>query len=192
VLTGGGGRSTAVGDLCIVGGVLSASLHSVLAKRFADNSDALSLTTWQFTAATAVGLAVATARWAGHPDRLPIAVAPRYWLAAPALGVGGFALSFLIYNKATSAVSVGWAAIVLNLIPAFGLLSSMVFLDEEPTRSGTIGACLIGGSVIYFTICHGRAIEPDLSPAVGPETPIHDAHAPETEKPHLAAGQSAR
>jgi drug/metabolite transporter (DMT)-like permease len=29
-------------------------------------------------------LAVATARWAGHPDRLPIAVAPRYWLAASA------------------------------------------------------------------------------------------------------------
>jgi len=82
VLTGGGGRSTAVGDLCIVGGVLSASLYSVLAKRFADDSDALSLTTWQFTAATAVALAVATARWAGHPDRLPIAVAPRYWLAA--------------------------------------------------------------------------------------------------------------
>jgi drug/metabolite transporter (DMT)-like permease len=83
VLTGGGGRSTAVGDLCIVGGVLSASLYSVLAKRFADDSDALSLTTWQFTAATAVALAVATARWAGHPGRLPIAVAPRYWLAAP-------------------------------------------------------------------------------------------------------------
>ena len=82
--------------------------------------------------------------------------------------MGGFALSFLIYNKVISAVSVGWAAIVLNLIPAFG------------------------GSVIYFTICHGRAIEPNLSPAVGPETPIHDAHAPETEKPHVAAGQSAR
>ena len=105
--------------------------------------------------------------------------------------MGGFALNFLIYNKVISAVNVGWAAIVLNLIPAFGLLSSMVFLGEEPTRSGTIGACLIGGSVIYFTICHSRAIEPDLSPA-GPETLIHDAHAPETEKPHAAAGQSAR
>jgi len=106
--------------------------------------------------------------------------------------VGGFALSFLIYNKVISAVNVGWAAIVLNLIPAFGLLSSMVFLGEEPTRSGTIGACLIGGSVIYFTICHSRAIEPDLSPAAGPEALIHDAHAPETEKPHVSVGHSAR
>ena len=41
VLTGGGGRSTAAGDLCIVGGVLSASLYSVVVKRFADDSDAL-------------------------------------------------------------------------------------------------------------------------------------------------------
>jgi len=146
VLTGGGGRSTAVGDLCIVGGVLSASLYSVVAKCVADDSDALSPTTWQFTTATAVALAVATARWAGHSDRLPIAVVPRYWLAASALGVGGFALSFLIYDKVISAVNVGWAAIVLNLIPAFGLLSSMLFLGEELTRSGTIGACLIGGS----------------------------------------------
>jgi drug/metabolite transporter (DMT)-like permease len=45
VLTGGGGRSTAAGDLCIVGGVLSASLYSVVVKRFADDGDALSLTT---------------------------------------------------------------------------------------------------------------------------------------------------
>jgi drug/metabolite transporter (DMT)-like permease len=115
-----------------------------------------------------LALAVDMARWAGRPDQLPIAVAPRYWLAASALGVGGFALSFLIYNKVISAVNVGWAAIVLNLIPAFGLLSSMVFLGEEPTRGGIIGACLIGGSVIYFTTCHSRAIEPDLSPAGGP------------------------
>jgi len=48
--------------------------------------------------------------------------------------VSGFALSFLIYNKVISAVNVGWAAIVLNLIPAFGLLSSMVFLGEESTH----------------------------------------------------------
>jgi drug/metabolite transporter (DMT)-like permease len=47
--------------------------------------------------------------------------------------VGGFALSFLIYNKVISAVNVGRSAIVLNLIPAFGLMSSMVFLGEEPT-----------------------------------------------------------
>lgn len=161
VLTGGGGHSTAAGDLCVVGGVLSASLYSVVAKRFASDGTALPLTTWQFTVATAVVLAVATARWAASPGRLPAAAAPRYWVAAAVLGVGGFALSFLIYNKVIAAVDVGWAAIVLNLIPAFGLLSAVVFLGEEPTRSGIIGAGLIGGSVIYFTISTAGTAAPD-------------------------------
>jgi len=110
-----------------------------------------------------VGCAVAGTKYA-----LPAAVAPRYWLAASAVGVGGFGLSFLIYNKVISAVDVGWAAIVLNLIPASGLLSSVIFLRQDPTRTGTIGACLIGGSVIYFTISDSRGSQADLSPADGP------------------------
>jgi EamA-like transporter family len=92
---------------------------------------------------------------------------------------------FLIYNKVISAVDVGWAAIVLNLIPAFGLLSSMIFLGEDPGRAGTIGACLIGGSVIYFTISDSRDSQSDPSPADGPERQTHDVHAPQAE--NLAA-----
>jgi drug/metabolite transporter (DMT)-like permease len=111
---------------------------------------------------------------------------PLSWSAAVLLGLLEPALAYLGETFGLS------MTIVLNLIPAFGLLSSMIFLGEEPTRSGIIGACLIGGSVIYFTICHSRATEPDLSSAAGPETLIHDVHAPETEKPHAAAGQSAR
>jgi drug/metabolite transporter (DMT)-like permease len=95
--------------------------------------------------------------------------------------VGGFGLSFLIYNKVISAVDVGWAAIVLNLIPAFGLLTSVIFLGEDPTRTGTIGACLIGGSVIYFTISDSRGSETILSPADGLVGQIHGARAPEAE-----------
>ena len=191
VLTSGGGRSTAAGDLLIAGGLLSASLYSVVAKRFAGDGDALPLTTWQFTAATAVALAVAAAHWAASPGSLPVAVAPRYWLAACAVGVGGFGLSFLIYNKVIAAVDIGWAAIVLNLIPAFGLLSSVIFLGEDPTRTATIGACLIGGSVIYFTISDSRGSQPDPS-ADSPERRIHGAHAPQAENLLTAAGEPVR
>jgi len=192
VLTTGSGRGTAVGDLCVAGGVLSASLYSVVAKRFADDRDALSLTTWQFTAATAVALAVATTRWVASPGRLPVSVAPQYWLAASAVGVAGFGLSFLIYNKVISAVDVGWAAIVLNLIPAFGLLSSVIFLGEDPTRTGTIGACLIGGSVIYFTISDHRGSETDLSPTDGRQRQIDGAGAPAAENLPAAVGELVR
>lgn len=188
ILTGAGGRGAAAGDLCIAGGVLSASLYSVMAKRLAGDCDALSLTTWQFTAATAMALTVAAARWAASPARLPVAVAPQYWLAASAVGVGGFGLSFLIYNTVISAVDAGWAAIVLSLIPAFGLVSSMIFLGEGPGRAGTIGAFLIGGSVIYFTISDSLGTEADPSPAAGPEGQLRCADAPEAEHLPVAAG----
>lgn len=157
VIAGDGGRGSAIGDLCVTAGVLSASLYSVAAKRFDDGSDALSLTTCQFTAATIVSLSVALAGWitTGHHPRAD--AAPRYWLAAVAVGAIGLAFSFLIYNNVLSRVDAGWTAIVLNLIPVFGLLSAIGVLGEKLTRGSGIGALLVGVSVIYFTICDQRA-----------------------------------
>jgi O-acetylserine/cysteine efflux transporter len=62
VLAGAGaGGSSATGDLLVAGGVLSASFYTIVAKRFDDGSDALSLTAWQFTVATLVSLLVDSA-----------------------------------------------------------------------------------------------------------------------------------
>src|ERR1700729_3046777 len=44
----GAGGSSAAGDLLGAGGGLSASLYTIVAKRFDDGSDALSLTAWPF------------------------------------------------------------------------------------------------------------------------------------------------
>jgi O-acetylserine/cysteine efflux transporter len=172
VMAGGSGHRTAVGDLCVAGGVLAASLYSVVAKRLAGDADgdALSLTTWQFTAATAVAVPVAAARWTASPGHLPADVAPRYWLAAAVVGVAGFGLSFLIYNTVIPAVDAGWAAIVLNLIPMFGLASSVIFLHEDPARTSVIGACLIGGSVVCFTLCDRDEGHPSPPAADSPAT----------------------
>jgi drug/metabolite transporter (DMT)-like permease len=64
VLAGAGaGHGTAAGDLLLAGGVLSASLYTIAAKRFEDGSDALSLTAWQFTVATLLSVLVTTTRW---------------------------------------------------------------------------------------------------------------------------------
>jgi O-acetylserine/cysteine efflux transporter len=182
VIAGEGGRGTAIGDLCITAGVLSASLYSVAAKRLDDGSDALSLTTWQFSAATIVSLSVAVVGWiaTGHHPRVD--VAPRYWLAAVAVGAIGLAFSFLIYNKVLSSVDAGWTAIVLNLIPVFGLLSAISLLGEKLSRGSGIGALLVGTSVIYFTIydqrgSHGTVDAPRLISA-NCERPAPGAHHP--------------
>jgi O-acetylserine/cysteine efflux transporter len=157
VLAGAGpGRGTAAGDLLVAGGALSASLYTVAAKRFDDGSDVLSRTAWQFTAAMLVSLSVTSAHWitSGHPPL--ISAAPRFWLAAALVGICGYAVSFLLFNHTIVRVDAGWAAVVLNLIPVFGLGSAVIFLGEGMTADDTIGAVLIGASVLYFALADRR------------------------------------
>jgi O-acetylserine/cysteine efflux transporter len=156
VLTDTGGHNAAIGDLYVGAGVLAASLYSIVAKRYEDGSDALSLTTWQFTAASVAATAIVGLRWLSGADHPPTAVAPRYWLAAAAVGVAGFALSFFLYNRVIVQVDAGWAAIILNLIPAFGLLSAIALLGEKLTSLGVVGAGLIGASVVSFAVTDRR------------------------------------
>ena len=151
----GAGGGTAAGDLLVAGGVLSASLYTIVAKRFDDGSDALSLTAWQFTVAASVSLLVTTARWAGGSGSVP--AAPRFWLAAVLVGAAGFGLSFLLFNQVIVQVNAGRAAVVLNLIPVFGVASAVIFLGEGLTVRDVLGAVLIGSSVVYFAITDHRA-----------------------------------
>jgi O-acetylserine/cysteine efflux transporter len=170
VLAGAGeGRGVAVGDLLVAGGVLCASLYTVVAKRFDDGSDVLSLTAWQFTTATAVALPVAMTRWAAGSELPPAAAAPRFWLAAVLVGIAGFGVSFLLFNLVIVRVDAGWAAVVLNLIPVFALTSAVVFLREGLTAGDAIGAVLIGSSVLYFVFADRRdsSADPALDVAAG-------------------------
>jgi O-acetylserine/cysteine efflux transporter len=167
VIAGEGGRGTAIGDLCVTAGVLSASLYSIAAKRFDDGSDALAWTTWQFSSATSFSLVVVALRWAATGEHAQVSAAPRYWLAAVAVGALGLAFSFLLYNTVLSRVDAAWTAIVLNLIPVFGMLSAISLLGETLSRGSGIGALLVGTSVIYFTIfdhrgSHGTVDAPRL------------------------------
>jgi O-acetylserine/cysteine efflux transporter len=153
--TGGGGGTT-TGDLLVAGGVLSASLYTIVAKRFDDGSDPLSLTAWQFTVAALVSLLVTVARWAGGSGGGTVSAAPRFWLVAVLVGAGGFGLSFLLFNTMIVQVDAGRAAVVLNLIPVFGVASAVLFLGEGMTARDVFGAVLIGSSVVYFAVADHR------------------------------------
>jgi O-acetylserine/cysteine efflux transporter len=153
---GGGGR-VALGDLLVAGGVLSASLYTIAAKRFGDRSDVLSLTTWQFTVAALISLPVTAARWAAGAAGETLAAPPRFWVAALLVGVAGFGASFLLFNQVIASVRAGWSAIVLNLIPVFALLSAVIFLGEDVTGADAAGAALVGASVVYFVVAEQRA-----------------------------------
>ena len=56
--------------LYVVGGVLCASLYTIVAKRLDDGSDTLLLTTWQFSAASILSLPIVILKCStgsGHP-----------------------------------------------------------------------------------------------------------------------------
>ena len=157
VLAGAGeGHGTVAGDLLVAGGMLSASLYTVVAKRFGDGSDVLSLTAWQFAVAAAASVPLTLLRWSAGPEVPPAHVAARYWLVALLVGIGGYGLSFLLFNQVIGSVDAGWAAVVLNLIPVFAFVSAVACLGEDVTRSEAIGALLIGSSVLYFTMADRR------------------------------------
>ncbi|MGD0926457.1 MAG: DMT family transporter [Streptosporangiaceae bacterium] len=152
----GAGGGTAAGDLLVAGGVLSASLYTIVAKRFDDGSDALSLTAWQFMVAALASLLVTIARWTTGPETGTVSAAPRFWLVAVLVGAGGFGLSFLLFNMVIVQVDAGRAAVVLNLIPVFGVASAVIFLGEGMSGRDALGAVLIGSSVVYFAIADHR------------------------------------
>ena len=85
-----------------------------------------------------------------------MSAAPRFWLVAVLVGAGGFGLSFLLFNVVIVQVDAGRAAVVLNLIPVFGVASAVLFLREDLTARDVFGAVLIGSSVVYFAIADHR------------------------------------
>ncbi len=91
------------------------------------------------------------------------------------VGVGGFGVSFLLFNLVIVRVDAGWAAVVLNLIPVFAFLSAVIFLGEGVTRSDAVGGALVGASVLYFLITDRREAGHGLQRNGAPARPPADA-----------------
>jgi O-acetylserine/cysteine efflux transporter len=136
-----------LGDLFILGGVLSAAAYTIVARGLGDDSDPLTVTAYQFTAATVLISPAAAAVWISHTEPIPEHVAGRFWLVALLLGLLGYAASFLLYNYAITRVDAGPASVILNLIPVFGLAGAVVALGDPLTTPRLLGAALIGTSV---------------------------------------------
>lgn len=152
VLEGGAGDLGApgFGDLLMAAGALSAALYTIVARGLAPEEDPLSVTAHQFAIATAVVLPLAGSSWSTGTEALPVGVPLRFWLVAAVVGVLGFAAAFLLYNCAITAIDAGPAAVIINLAPAFGLASAVLWLGEALTPQRGVGAALITLSVGLF------------------------------------------
>ena len=140
-----------LGDLLVLGGVLSAAAYTIVARGMGDECDPLTVTACQFTTATVLVIPAVSFVWATHVETEPSHVAVRFWLAAIFVGVIGYAASFLLYNYAIARVRAAPASVVVNLIPVFGLASAVLWLGDALTVARVVGAILIGLSVTIFT-----------------------------------------
>ncbi len=139
-----------VGDLLVVTGSLAAAIYVILAARVAPTVDAITMTTYQFTCATAFTLPLMAWLWFTGLEPLPTAVAPRFWTAAMLVGGVCFALSFLLYNHAIRSVPAGLAGLILNMVPVIGVLTAVAFLGEALTPWHVIGGVLVVGGIMLF------------------------------------------
>jgi O-acetylserine/cysteine efflux transporter len=164
--TEGGLAGPGLGDLLVLGGALCAASYTIVARGIGEESDPLSLTALQFSVATALTLPLAAVAWGTGAESAPTSVDLRYWIVAGFVGIGGYALSFLLYNDAIAIVEAAPAAVIINLIPVVGLVTAVVLLHERLSDHGVLGAALIGGSVVVFAAFEARG---ELAPvAVGP------------------------
>jgi drug/metabolite transporter (DMT)-like permease len=135
---GGSTGATIGGDLLVLGGALTAGAFAAMARGVAGRDHPVTVTTYQFIFATlfALPLIAASHSQLGNADAGHLAV-------AVATGVLGSAVPFLLYNAAIASTRASRAAIVLNLIPVFGVLFAFVLLGERPGPIQLAGGALI-------------------------------------------------
>ena len=154
-----------LGDTVVLAGALSAAGYSVVARKTQDD-DPLALTAHQFAFASLVILPTTIVTWAEGGEAVPTHVDGRFWTAAVLVGVGGFAITFLLYNWAIAFVNAGASGVIINLIPAFALISAVLWLGDGLTAPRIAGGALILISVATFSWAEikadsvGEVVEP--------------------------------
>jgi drug/metabolite transporter (DMT)-like permease len=170
------GSNFHVGDLVVLIGVLCAASYVVIGQKAATQTDSLTLTTHQFSAALLCCAPFALIEVTAGGRSLPSHVPPLSWIVAIGVGVVGYAGSFLLYNYAIAWVSAAGASMILNLIPVVGLLTAIMLLHESLGRWQLGGAALIVGSLFLFP-----QDVPETEPLAGDETVTESESESESE-----------
>jgi drug/metabolite transporter (DMT)-like permease len=64
-------------------------------------------------------------------------------------------LGYILWNRAVAEVGPARSGLFMHLIPAFGIVLSMIFLDERPALYHVVGICLIFAG-IWLNTRHQR------------------------------------
>jgi len=144
-----------LGDALVLAGAASAAGYNVGARKFTQGIGSIEVTAVQLLAAAVLsvplllGGAAAGHSHLGHVDAAHV-------LVAVATGVLGTAVPFMLFNAAIGQMQVSRVAVMLNLIPVFGVTLAVLLLSER------LGLPQLAGAVLVLLAVVG-AREPDSS-----------------------------
>lgn len=119
---------------------MSWALGTVVIKRFPVAAPPITMTLWQLVAAAGAALF--------EPQLLRAGLDPAGWHASTWVGLGyhivfSQALAFLLWYWLLARMPAGTVALALLLVPAIGVVSSVLLLAERPTLADMLGLVLM-------------------------------------------------
>ena len=141
-----------VGDLITIITAVSYAFHVVLAGRFVKKSDALTIVTYQFFAASLVSLVA----WL-FTDHTPVNINPKAAYSLLYLGLIGTLFCYFITVWVQKYVSSLKVAVIFSLEPVFAAIFGYWALHEILNTKESIGAAFILLGVLTHSILKSKA-----------------------------------
>jgi drug/metabolite transporter (DMT)-like permease len=145
--SGGHGHGDMVGNLLVLLAAAGGGFYLLLARRIPASDDVLTGTAYQVLAGWGVAVAFAAVSWPRSGSGLASSGGPTIVLTL-ATGVL-VAVPFLLLNRSLETLAASRAALLLNLVPVFAVVSAVVLLGE-PLSVVTVGggACILAGLTV--------------------------------------------
>jgi drug/metabolite transporter (DMT)-like permease len=128
---GASGTDTALGNGLVLLAVVASALYLISTRRFNDDGDALSESTWQSIGGALTVLPFVATSWSTGGTRLDT-VGAAGWTACLAVVVCG-AVGGVLFNRGIARVPAARAGLLGNLTPVVGTLTAVVFLGDRPS-----------------------------------------------------------
>ncbi|MNT18449.1 putative DMT superfamily transporter inner membrane protein [compost metagenome] len=162
-MQGEGDVSRAIGDLMGLGAAVSWSLYLILSARFASRYSPVLMTSVTCLAGGLGSLPLAL--WEGGLARFT-ALPGSAWLQIGYLALLGSVGAFWLWSRGAQQVGPAKAATFMNLVPIFGLLSSVWLLNEELGATQLAGIALVLAGIWGATLASRSAPPPREARAV--------------------------
>lgn len=144
--------SIGTGDALVMLSNVGSAASVLVVSRLSMRATSLEITAYQFGFGFLFTLPVTGILWASGAEPVPNADQAPHLLAAVGVGLGGFALAYLLYNYAIGRVRISTAGAALNLIPLVGVLSALVLLGERLPLVAWIASVLIIGGILLLPL----------------------------------------